>query len=81
MTLGGRGCARRRHATIDRSPHHPLLKIYYLVFRKLISLCMRSKPKHVTRCNLSSHLNHELNHQHNYVMRFFSLYGPLQHEV
>jgi hypothetical protein len=24
---GGRGCARRRHATVGRSPHHPLLRI------------------------------------------------------
>jgi hypothetical protein len=31
---------------------------------------MHSKSKHITHCNLSYHLNHELNNQNNYVMRF-----------
>jgi hypothetical protein len=34
ITLEGGGCAWCRHATIGRSPHNPLPKIYYSIFER-----------------------------------------------
>jgi hypothetical protein len=62
ITPEGGGCARRRHAMIGRSPHHPLPKIYYSVRIQSVRACeiIAHYP-----CNLFLIyvLNHELNYR------------------